>query len=137
MSYEVLARLKTPGLLFTQRQKERCIEAMLNGLAAINLEYLSAYPQTPLLYQSGVRYRDDSYTKFDEWCDIPTTLARGWGDCDDLVPWRIAELWRDGVRNATGMAIAQKLSNGSILFHALIKFGNGQTEDPSRLLGMT
>jgi len=134
--YDVLAKLRTPGLLRSARAQERCIEALANGLALVNAEYLNARPNTPSLYTAGVRYCDDGRARYDEWCDIPTVLSRGCGDCDDLVPWRLAELWRAGETNAEAMAIAQKLDNGNTLFHLQIRFGDGRIEDPSQRLGM-
>lgn len=136
-SYEVLAQLQTPGLLHSSAAKERCIEALANGLALVDVEYLKENPSTPKLYRSGVRYCDDSTARFDEWCDIPTVLSRGCGDCDDLVPWRLAELWRQGRTQAEAHAIEQVLSNGDTLFHLQIRFaGTNEIEDPSQMLGM-
>lgn len=135
--YDVLAKMQTPKLLRSGRAKERCIEAMANGLAGVNLEYLVENPRTPALYDSGIRYCDDGCTRYDEWCDIPTVLSRGCGDCDDLVPWRLAELWRQGMHDAEAHAIEQRLPNGDTLFHLLIRFsGTSRTEDPSERLGM-
>lgn len=136
-TYDVLARLQTPSMLRSGRAKERCIEALANGLALVNLEFLNEHPHTPPLYNSGIRYCDDGGARYDEWCDIPTVLNRGCGDCDDLVPWRLAELWREGHQNAEAMAIEQQLKNGDTLFHLIIRVNGNQTEDPSQLLGMT
>lgn len=117
------------------RAAERCIEAILEGLAGANAEYLAAHPETPYLYESGVRYEDDSDAVLDEWRDIPTVLEYGSGDCDDLVPWRIAELWRQGIP-ARAIAHLQRDDDGGILFHAFIRVSGNQTEDPSERLGM-
>ena len=72
--------------------------------------------------------------------DIPTIIAKGKVDCDNLSTWRVAELrvgdknglggieavpyiiWRDGPRGTT--------------YHALLRHPDGTSEDPSRILGM-
>lgn len=131
--YEVLSKLRVPDELVDVRARERCIEALLEAHARINLEWLREHPETPLLYQSGVRYRDDSHKRYDEWCDIPTTLTRQHGDCDDLVPWRIAELRFRGLK-ARGMARYQHA--GGATYHVLVRMPDGTTEDPSQILGM-
>ncbi len=119
----------------SDRAAERVIEALLDALALANLEYLRANPGTPSLYRSGVRYADDD-GPLDEWRDIPSVLSHGEGDCDDLVPWRLAELWNSGHRNARSIAHLQRAENGQDVFHALIRVEGNQTEDPSRILGM-
>lgn len=136
VKYDVLHRLQVPSLLRSSRAKERCIENMANALALVNAEYLRENPRTPRVYTAGIRYCDDPKARYDEWCDIPTVLQRGCGDCDDLVPWRLAELLNDGV-NAEAHAIEQRLNNGDTVFHLLIRYpGSNQTEDPSAILGM-
>jgi hypothetical protein len=134
MVYRVQLELR--GLLdLGDRAAERCIEAALDALAIIDLEYLQAHPNTPRLYDSGVRYRDDTADRVDRWLDIPSVLQRGFGDCDDLVPWRIAELWRDNIHNARSVAHLQRMQNGDVIFHATVRAGL-DVEDPSANLGM-
>ena len=51
----------------------------------------------PSLYESGVRYDREPWAGlFEEFADITTVLDRGWGDCDDLCAWRVAELNEQG-----------------------------------------
>lgn len=45
----------------------------------------------PPLYKSGVVYREDPPGE-ENWKDIPAVLADGFGDCDRLVAYRVAEL---------------------------------------------
>lgn len=132
---DILARMQTPWLLQSVEGRERCYEAMAEGLAIVDYEYLLENPNTPQLYESGIVYCDDGRARFDEWLDIPSVLDKGCGDCDDLVPWRLAELWRMGV-NASAKALHQELSDGSVLFHIRILHRNGEIEDPSARLGM-
>ena len=60
------------------------------ALAQINYDYLRAFPGTPGIYQSRVRYHDDSHldcwrgtcrVQEDEWQDVRTTLDKKYGDC--------------------------------------------------------
>lgn len=51
----------------------------------------------PRLYASGVAYDREPWPKgVEEFADIVTILERGWGDCDDLCAWRVAELQETG-----------------------------------------
>jgi len=129
------------------------IKALLDAQVRNNLLYLSLNPNTPLLYASGVRYKNEPNFTFngapaEEFASIPIVLARKWGDCDDLAPWRCAELihregehakirvqWR-ARRNANG-------TRGRKYFHIVVRrakkdrFCNDDLiEDPSALLGM-
>lgn len=131
--YEVLFKLRIPDELADVRARERCIEYLLEALAQINLEWLREHPETAPLFQSA-RYRDDSHKRYDEWCDIPTTGTRQHGDCDDLVPWRIAELRLRGI-NARPMARYQG-HGPHATYHVLVRLPDGTTEDPSHILGM-
>lgn len=56
------------------------LSAMLDCLIAIDTTYLRFHPETPLLYQSRVRYQDEPLGA-EFWRDIPTVLAHGEGDC--------------------------------------------------------
>lgn len=62
-----------------------------------------------------------------------TVLNRGWGDCDDLAPWRAASA------RATGEdpgARAIMLRRSPTLWHAVVRRSDGSIEDPSREAGM-
>lgn len=80
--------------------KFRIMNSLLEALIEANCEFLKLHPQTPMLYESGVYYQAEPDGR-DEWQDIPDTLARGNGDCEDLACWRVAEarmrLGRDDV----------------------------------------
>jgi hypothetical protein len=95
----------------------------------------------PSLYTSGVRYRPEPWGKgIEEFADAVTVLKRGWGDCDDLAPWRTAEL-REAGDAAAGLKISWKTRIGKDGkpfrgFHVVTRHGDGRVEDPSRYLGM-
>ncbi len=72
------------------------IKPVLDALVEINRFYLRTH-HVPELYRARVRYRpepDDGTPE--EFAAIPKILSRGWGDCDDLAPWRVAELPHPG-----------------------------------------
>lgn len=122
------------------------IKAILDAQVRNNLLYLQLHPNTPKLYESGVRYKNEpeGQTCFgrpvEEFAAIPVVLSRMTGDCDDLAPYRVAELIHAGVpakiriqwrarRNADG-------SQGRKYFHIVVRLPDGRIEDPSALLGM-
>jgi len=67
--------------------------------------------------------------------DIPTLYARGKGDCNELVPVRLAELWNAGVP-ASPYLVPAPNDKGGISYHAVVLHQDGSTEDPSAVLGM-
>lgn len=76
-------------------------QGFLNGVVASNRVTLRDARQRgkplPSLYQSGVEYDREPWAGlFEEFADITTVLNRGWGDCDDLCAWRVAELQEAG-----------------------------------------
>jgi hypothetical protein len=137
--------------------KFRVMNSLLEALIEANCEYLRLHPHTPWLYGSGVYYQAEPDGR-DEWQDIPDTIARGNGDCEDLACWRVAELrTRLGRPDVTcGLTKSDMpLQSGAALvtmFHIIVVyylpgFCSSQSltcqpetiervEDPSRLLGM-
>lgn len=113
-------------------------------------------PLVPPLYRSGVRYREEPQSwELEHFDTIPVVQGRKWGDCDDLAPWRAAELVF--TREDPGASIIVKWKrrpdNGNRLYHVVVKrtnvpsrkvdghqffsYGRGKVyEDPSRVLGM-
>ncbi len=74
-------------------------------------------------------------------------IAAGWGDCEDLAFWRVAELREQGIK-AAPFAKWRRVG-GAFRYHALVRrFAPGRDhfdrevkaqnwlEDPSRRLGM-
>ena len=131
----------------------------MESLVWIDRLWLQQHPDTPKLYDSGIRYEPEF--NIERWQDIPSTIKRGYGDCDDLSTWLIAEYREQGVDAKPWVKWAWK-KDGSVLFHALVKLpdryiympyeakdrftGNGgryevrkiegPIEDPSLRLGM-
>ncbi len=119
----------------------------------------------PALYDSGVVYRREPDDGFEEFADYETVLERGWGDCDDLVCARAAELrcqgvhatvriyWRyfttlrDGRRARVKETVVEK-NGGNMprgvfaVMHVELRhppdatYPKGRIEDPSRHLGL-
>ncbi len=120
----ILTRLPFTGPALALASKE-----LLECLAGIAARGLREKP-LPLLYQSRVRYQKEpnSGTGVEEWATPWDVNERGWGDCDDLVIWRVAELRAQG-ENAT----VQVVWIGK-RFHVRVRRANGSVEDPSRVL---
>lgn len=120
--------------LSTDRGRERVFEALAAALAAANVELLRSR-RLPMLYASGVEYIGDDDGGEDPWRDALRVLELGGGDCDDLVPWRLAELWLAGVR-ASPVAHLEHFADGTSRVHLTVRLPDGRVEDPSRVLGM-
>lgn len=123
----------------------------LRGVVACNrvlLRQAKASGQPlPRLYDSGVRWRREPWAgRFEEFADIETVLSRGWGDCDDLAAWRIAELQEAGVPADFLIKWRVDHQGRAKMYHAMVRVRprldpktkriTGPIEDPSIRLGM-
>jgi hypothetical protein len=115
-------------------EREAVLRLMMEALVAANVAYLREHPETPPLYESGVRYEAEPDDE-DDWNDIPSTLALGAGDCEDLAAWRIAELRASGELGASSRVTVWPIGS-RVTYHIAVRRGDGQVEDPSRALGM-
>jgi hypothetical protein len=109
---------------------------LMESLSQINLGWLGAYQSvTPPLYRSGVIYRPESRTEI--WQDIPSIRANGFGDCEDLACWRIAEYRLMGVA-AVPYIKWRDVPSGerAKIYHAVLRLPDGRIEDPALALGM-
>ena len=113
----------------------RALAHMLECLFRIDVDYLRAHPETPPLYQSGVRYMEEPPGQ-EDWQDIPTSIRMGISDCEDLACWRAAELVVRQNIAARPVFIERRRPNGSYLYHILVRYPDGRIEDPSKILGM-
>jgi hypothetical protein len=121
------------------RMLATAIKPLLDATVQINRQYLRDFPQTPSLYTSGVRYRQEpkSLTRrgIEDFAIIPRILQRGFGDCDDLVPYRVSELIERHGEPARIRIIWKRTPRGK-LYHIQVRRADGKVEDPSRILGM-
>lgn len=109
----------------------------VNALVATNVVYLSLYPDTVPLYESGVYYQEERMGQ-EDFFDIPTVLLQGHADCEDLAAWRCAEYLSVGEMSyivVTWEAIEHNSGDIDILFHVRVQSRYG-LEDPSEILGM-
>lgn len=114
----------------------------LNGVVLQNALLIRAR-LVPPIYESGVEFRKEPWAgKFEEFADCLTTYRRKWGDCDDLVAWRVAELRTIGDHRlglppckATIKIYWREFFEG-LGFHCEVRMPDGSVEDPSRFLGM-
>lgn len=105
------------------------IRAAVTGLALVSLAQMEAMPFPPL-YTSGIRYQREPEGR-ENWQTASESLARGFGDCEDLAAYRAAELWAAG----EPAAIDIKRVNAELI-HIRVRRSDGTIEDPSKLLGM-
>ena len=113
-------------------RRGQSIQALCDVVHALNVSFLRANPRFPSLYVSGVRYAKEPVELREQFCTAPAVLAQGWGDCDDLAPWRSAELEvRHGVQ-----ARPRTLRVGPRTWHIVVELPGGALEDPSARLGM-
>lgn len=120
--------------------KMAVLKNLLEALTIANIAYLLSQPHTPDLYASGVRYLEEE-PGVDEWQDIPDTLARRTGDCEDLSCWRVAELRvrynePDATHGISVDDIPDKSGRIVTTYHITVIRQDGTKEDPSRRLGM-
>jgi hypothetical protein len=121
---------------------QRVLQVMLDSLYKVDCLYLQANPNTPRIYSPNLVTRKPRihYEREDEgrelWQDIPTTLALGEGDCEDLACWRAAELTMLDKIPCTPTFTVKPRASGGMLYHILVKHPDGTLEDPSRKLGM-
>jgi hypothetical protein len=119
-----------------RQRSERTLLYFLEALAWANQLLLRSERRAgrpiPPLYKAGVRYQPEDGTE--EWQDILDTITRGYGDCEDLAAWRVAELRMLGIRAKP--YIRYKRRGGRLVYHVLVLLPSGRLEDPSLRLGM-
>ncbi len=92
----------------------------------------------PWLYKSGIRYRRDicKAPGVDGACErflSPLQLLKErFGDCDDIAPYRAAEL----IVRRGEKARARAVRSPGVGWHVIVRRGDGTKEDPSKRLGM-
>jgi transglutaminase-like putative cysteine protease len=107
------------------------LRIMVDALVRLNLYEMRKAKFKPL-YESGVRYRRERRRvgQPERWQTIRETYRLKEGDCEDLAAIRVAELRRQGIRAVPWFRRHRNL------WHVLVRYPNGDFEDPSRILGM-
>jgi uncharacterized protein YdcH (DUF465 family) len=77
----------------------------------------------------------DTISSGEHFRDIPTLLENGQGDCDNLACMRAAELRSVDV-DASVYLTEHPRKDGGVTYHAIVRYPDGTSEDPSRILGM-
>lgn len=109
------------------------LEALVMGLVLVSLAQMADPPVAayiPPLYSGKVRYVREPPGR-ERWQSAKETAARGYGDCEDLVGYRVAELIRSGIN-----ARPKVLEINPTLRHVVVQHPDGTIEDPSAKLGM-
>lgn len=113
------------------------ILTMIEGISRINEKYLRDNPNTPALYESGVKYAREGSPE--QWFDIPNILRRGEDDCEGLAGWRCAECRVAGFDSDPVLKRFER-DDGSVLYHCITEIhmpdGRVVLDDPSARLGM-
>ena len=109
--------------------RKSTVHLLLEALATANAGHLRLHPNTPWLYASGVRYAEADESQ-EIWTDIPETLARGFGSCQDLAAWRLAEL-RVRAREAALPVVTARRLGARAVTHVVVRRADGRIEDPS------
>lgn len=109
------------------------LRRIVDGMAMASIPLFRGPDSLPRLEDSGIYFREEpSHGSGVERFRMPDfTYARGWGDCDGLVIYRLGELMAQGIRARS--TIADWSGVGAM--HAQIRLPNGRIEDPSLKLG--
>ncbi len=111
----------------------RILNAMLEGTTRVN-EALLAHGDIPTFDQAVNRIRWKPEPPGQEHFDHGAlVLQRGWGDCDDMAPYKAATLRATG-EDPGARAIVRK--SGPKRWHAIVERSDGSIDDPSRETGM-
>lgn len=89
----------------------------------------------PPLYSGKIVYRREPPRR-EDWQSALETAERGYGDCEDLVAYRIAELRAQGIKDAVPKITAVNPALRHVTLEYTNAAGERVREDPSRLLGM-
>jgi hypothetical protein len=144
------AHILAPIFVANDPKNARMSQLMLSGgvygLMLQNIAWLRAHPETPELYHAGVSYKPER-RRIDprtgkpseygeEWQTIPWVIYRGYGDCEDLGSWRAAELRVKYKIKANPFIKMRRMPDGYWRAHVVVRWPDGQIEDPSAKLGM-
>ena len=114
------------------------LEGLVFGLAAQSYAQMrdpETRGQIPALYSGKIRYEREPIRR-ENWQAALETAVRGYGDCEDLSAYRVAELRAKGI---LAFPVVKQVS--PTLRHVMVRYLDPRTqqwvsEDPSRKLGM-
>jgi hypothetical protein len=110
----------------------QAVKALLDCLSDIWAAQLRRKPLPPL-YSTGVRYeREPNAGQWEDFKPPYRTFEDGFGDCDDLVLWRVAELKAKGERASVQCLV--KADPTGLKMHVRVRRADGREEDPSVLV---
>ena len=131
---------------------ERALSALCWALVYADEAYLIDVPGQLPLYDSHIRWKAEEPTGRsackggngqEQFLGVRQVREQGHADCEDLACWRVAELRLGAIgplRQASILAMPVYYSrvqpNGTLMYHIVVRWPNGQLEDPSRRLGM-
>lgn len=104
--------------------------AALEGLVQYDDLVLDINPDLPPLYASGARYEARPHGN---WRGADQIVDEGWGDCEGLSAWRVAELRATGEDPYARVGVYH---TGPRRYHAIVLRGDDSIEDPSIPLGL-
>lgn len=134
----VLTRL--PG---KEADLSRSIQALILTLAEVWASEFRRHGAPPSVYGGTIVYKPEPEdSPCEEWCDPYTVAERGWGDCDDLVIYRLAELlYQNGYKTTLdsratlpAWPMVYRALDGSNRYHVGIRLASGAEEDPAKTL---
>lgn len=110
------------------------LDAGLEAVTRLNQRLLEKgrVPSFREAIRRGVRWRPEppGDESFDHAAKV---IGRGWGDCDDLAPYRAADLRTTGEDRGARAAVYK---SGPSRWHAVVQRSDGRVEDPSQTAGM-
>ena len=110
------------------------LDAALESVTRLNESMLAKGDIPPIDHAiaNGVRWKPEppGQEHFDHGALV---LRRGWGDCDDLAPWKAATLRHTG-EDPNAIAVVRR--SGPKRWHAVVQRGDGSIDDPSADAGM-
>jgi hypothetical protein len=113
----------------------QAIEAAVETLARANVAYLAKHPNTPSFARAPIRYqRELRLEGAERWQTIPEILKLGYGDCEDLAAWVIAEARIKGIKAKP--FVSGKRGKWHIRVKMKTRGGGIEIFDPSRDKGM-
>lgn len=113
----------------SSEEESYVLRASLDYLVSVNRNFLRFHPDTPPLYQAGVRYGRTVI-----WDSIPRLYQLGYGDCKSLACALIAQYQLQNISAKPTFRWVRR-SDGHKDVHILVRTNQG-FEDPSKILGM-